>query len=85
MAGIRDREFMAAAARLASCLNLSAATARQRIDYQAVKEGIRDNAGKVALAQRMLEEAQCQSQAQGERLDEQLQALESEAYFLTED
>lgn len=85
MAGIRDREFMAACGRLASCLNLSAATARQRIDYQAVKEGIRDNAGKLALAQRMLEEAQCQSRAQGERFDQQLQALESEAYFLTED
>jgi len=36
MAGIRDRDFLVACGRLASALHLSAATARQRAEYQAL-------------------------------------------------
>ena len=57
MAGIRDRDFLTACARLASCLNLSAAAARQRVDVQARKDGIRDPKEKLALVERLLEEA----------------------------
>jgi len=70
---------------LASCLNLSAAAARQRVDVQARKDGIRDPKEKLALVERLLEEAKQDQQKQEARLDDQLEALESEAYFLTED
>ena len=85
MAGIRDRDFLTACARLASCLNLSAAAARQRVDVQARKDGIRDPKEKLALVERLLEEAKQDQQKQEARLDDQLEALESEVYFLTED
>ena len=85
MAGIRDRDFLTACARLASCLNLSASAARQRVDVQARKDGIRDPKEKLALVERLLEEAKQDQQKQEARLDDQLEALESEAYFLTED
>ena len=85
MAGIRDRDFLTACAHLASCLNLSAAATRQRVDVQARKDGIRDPKEKLALVERMLEEAKRDQQQQEARLDDQLEALESEAYFLTEE
>ena len=85
MAGIRDRDFLVACGRLASALHLSAATARQRAEYQALQEGISDRAGKLELVERMVAEATSRSGEQGERLDAQLHALESEADFLTED
>ncbi|MDA0290445.1 MAG: hypothetical protein O2922_00430 [Cyanobacteria bacterium] len=85
MAGIRDQAFMATCGRLATHLNLSAATARQRVDYQAAQEGIRDAAGKLILAERMLEAAKLGSAKQGKLLDAQLNALESEANFMDED
>ena len=85
MAGIRDRDFLTACARLASCRNLSAAAARQRVDVQARKDGIRDPKEKLSLVERLLEAAKQDHQKQEARLDDQLEALESEAYFLTED
>ena len=85
MAGIRDQAFMTTCGRLATLLNLSAATARQRVDYQAAQEGIRDAAGKLILAERMLEAAKLGSVKQGKLLDAQLNALESEANFMDED
>ena len=85
MAGIRDRDFLVACGRLASALHLSAATARQRAEYQALQEGISDHAGKRERVERMGAEATSRSGEQGERLDAQLHALESEADFLTED
>ena len=85
MAGIRDQAFMTTCGRLATHLNLSAATARQRVDYQAAQEGIRDAAGKLILDERMLEAAKLGSVKQGKLLDAQLNALESEANFMDED
>ena len=85
MAGIRDRDFLAACARLASCLNLSAAATRQRVEVQAIKQGLRETKDKVALAEQMLEQAKQDQQQQEARLDDQLQALDSEALVLTED
>ena len=55
------------------------------MDYQAAQEGIRDAAGKLILAERMLEAAKLGSVKQGKLLDAQLNALESEANFMDED
>jgi hypothetical protein len=85
MAGIRDRDFLAACARLASLLNLSSATARQRVDYQAAQEGAREPAALLAIAERMLAAAELDREQQGRRLDAQLNALAAEANFLDED
>ena len=54
MAGIRDQAFMATCGRLATLLNLSASTARQRFDYQASQKGINDAAGRLEIAEQML-------------------------------
>ena len=85
MAGIRDQAFMATCGRLATLLNLSASTARQRVDYQASQQGIKDAAGRLEIAEQMLEAAKANSIQQGRLLDAQLNALESEANFLDED
>ena len=50
MPAIPDRHYNAACGRLASQLGLSLASARRKVDVRAVKDGIRDTAGKVALA-----------------------------------
>ena len=55
------------------------------MDVQARKDGIRDPKEKLALVERMLEEAKRDQHPQKARLDDQLEALESEAYFLTEE
>jgi hypothetical protein len=55
------------------------------VDVQARKEGLSDTKEKLALVERLLEEAKQDQQQQEARLDDQLEALESEAYFLTED
>jgi hypothetical protein len=81
----RDREFLVATGRLASLLNLSISATRQRIDYQIAQAGASDRASKFAVIDRLLLAATADSAANSQRLDAQLNALESEADFLDED
>ncbi|MFZ4803040.1 MAG: hypothetical protein ACOYLI_00080 [Synechococcus lacustris] len=81
----RDHKFLAACGRLASLLNLSIGAARQRIDHQIAQKGANNPASKFAVVEGMLAAAQLDSAAHSELLDNQLEALESEANFLVED
>ncbi len=85
MAAPPDRDYMAACSRLASLMSISISAARRRVDLAAVKEGIRDTPGRIALAERLLIEAEPGSQAARLRLDGLLEAVASEANFMDED
>jgi len=85
MAAPPDRDYMAACSRLASLMSISISAARRRVDLAAVKEGIRDTTGRIALAERLLIEAEPGSSAARLRLDGLLEAVASEANFMDED
>ena len=85
MSAIPDRNYNAACGRLAGCLGISIASARRRVDIRAVREGLTETAARIALAERMLTEAQDSGVDHGALLDAQLGALSSEENFMTED
>ena len=85
MPALTDRPYKAACGRLASQLGLSLASARRKVDVRAVKDGIRDTNGKVALAGQMVEEAQASGVDAGAMLTAQLGTVGSDEYFMTED
>ena len=85
MAAQRDRAYLATCARLASVLQLSSATARLRVEQLAAREGVRDPAGRQAIAERLLAAAEAEDGATGRLLEAQLPPLASESSFLDED
>jgi hypothetical protein len=85
MSAIPDRHYNAACGRLASWLGISIASARRRVDIRAVREGLTDTAERIALAERMLAEAEASGVDTHALLDAQLTPLSSEENFMTED
>jgi hypothetical protein len=85
MPAIPDRDYNAACGRLAGCLGVSIAAARRRVDIRAAQEGLRETAARIALAERMLAEAQASGVDYQALLEAQLGALSSEENFMTED
>lgn len=85
MAGVPDRSYNAACGRLASRLGISQASARRKVDIQAAREGVRDPAGRIALAERMLAEATAAGIDNAVLFDAQLEAVGSDENFMTED
>ncbi len=85
MPGIPDRSFNAACGRLASQLGVSLASARRRVEILAAREGQRDIAAKLALAERLLEESRASGLDRGELFDAQLGAVAHDELFMLED
>ena len=85
MPPISDRAYATACGRLASALGISQSSARRRVDLRAVREGLRSNEEKLALAERMLAETEASGIDNGDLLTRQLVSLASEEYFMTED
>jgi hypothetical protein len=85
MSAIPDRNYNAACGRLAGWLGVSIASARRRVDIRAAKEGLIETAARIALAERMLAEAQASGVDNQALLDAQLVALRTEENFMTED
>ncbi|MFN9644682.1 MAG: hypothetical protein ACK6BG_06090 [Cyanobacteriota bacterium] len=85
MVAIPDRQYNAACGRLASWLGISIASARRKVDIRAAREGLTDTAARIALAERMLAEAESSGVDARALLDAQLGALSSEENFMTED
>jgi hypothetical protein len=85
MPAIPDRNYNAACGRLAGWLGVSIASARRRVDIRAAKEGLTETAARIALAERMLAEAQASGVDNQALLDAQLVALRTEENFMTED
>ena len=85
MPAIPDRDYNAACGRLAGWLGVSIAAARRRVDIRASQEGLSDTPARIALAERMLAEAQGSGVDYLALLGAQLGALSSEENFMTED
>ena len=85
MPAIPDRHYNAACGRLASWLGISIASARRRVDIRAAQEGLTDTPARIALAERMLAEAEASGVDNRALLAAQLGALSSEENFMTED
>ncbi|MEB3199772.1 MAG: hypothetical protein VKK62_04505 [Synechococcaceae cyanobacterium] len=85
MAAIPDRAYNAACGRLASRLSISLAAARRKVDIRAAQEGLRDVASRIALAERMLEQADSEGVDNSALFTELLQATAEDDQFMTED
>jgi hypothetical protein len=85
MAAPQDKDFVTACGRLASALSISIAAARRKVDLVASREGVRDNPGRLLIAQRLLLESEGVGQESRQLLDVLLEAVESEANYLGDD
>lgn len=89
MAAIQDRDYLRLCAELASCLSISQAAARRRVEYAAAQEGVRDVEARKRLASQLLDEARVSRASEGEEanpgLDALLAASPGEDRFMLED
>lgn len=85
MAGLSDRDYSAACARLASAMGVSLAAARRRVDIKAAEAGLRDTTAKVALATELLAGAEVDRSSNQALLTSLLEATAADANFMTED
>ena len=89
MAAIQDHALVKLYAELASCLSISLASARRKVELAASREEIRDLEGRKAIAERLLEEARSRptegEDASGSQLDRLLEAVASDENFMVED
>jgi len=89
MPAIEDHDYLKLCAELASCLSISLASARKKVEFAAVQEGVRDVSARKAIAQRLLEEARSSRENTQDQtikdLDRLLEALAEEDNFMVED
>jgi hypothetical protein len=85
MAGISDRALTTAYGRLASLLGVSLASARRKVDIRAARDGIRDSAGKLALAEQLLAESEASGHDNHNLLTSLLEAVGNDENFMVED
>ena len=85
MAAPQDKDFVTACGKLASALSISIASARRKVDLVAAKEGVRDNPGRLLIAQRLLLEAQGVGEQSRQLLDVLLEAVKEEENYLGDD
>ena len=85
MPSIPDRSFNAACGHLATQLGISLAAARRRVEILAAKEGMRDTAAKLALAERLLEDTRASGLDRGQLFDGQLRSVGEDDLFMIED
>ena len=86
---MEDHEYLKICASLASCLTVSIASARKKVDLAAAKDGVKDLQARKALALKLLKKAKTINQTQGgnvaQAFDELLIALQHEDNFMVED
>ncbi len=89
MAGMEDHAYLKLCAQLASCLSISIASARRKVELEAIKDGTRDLSTRKQIADRLLEEARSNSNQEDSsssaQLDELLTALAEDENFMVED
>ena len=89
MAAMQDHALMKICAELASCLSISLASARRKVELTASREEVRDLEGRKAIAERLLEAARSRptegENTSGSQLDRLLEAVASEENFMVED
>ena len=89
MPKIDDHEYVKICAKLAACLSISIATARRKVELEAMRQGLKDLKERKTIAEKLLEHAQS-SQEDGEdvvahRFNDLLAALSEEENFMIED
>ena len=81
--------YMKLCAQLASCLSISLASARRKVELAVAREGVKDLTAKKTIAERLLNEARSRQELEGisssAHLDHLLTALAEEENFMTED
>ncbi|MFM7086228.1 MAG: hypothetical protein ACKOXO_04450 [Cyanobium sp.] len=85
MPPLSDRDYTIACGRLASCLGVSLASARRKVDIRAVQEGLRAIDDKIALADRLLAEAEASGIDVPSMLSAQLGTVGNDDNFMVED
>ena len=89
MARIDDHEYLKLCAQLASCLSISIAASRKKIDLECAMKQVKDISARKEIARMLLDEAQKNSLKDGEsinnQLDNLLEALAEEENFMVED
>ena len=89
MPAIEDHAYLKVCADLASCLSISIASARRRVDLVASREGVRDPGGRKAIAEKLLKEARSSNKSgnlsAAKEFDQLLEALDEEDNFMIED
>ena len=85
MAAPQDKDYVTACGRLATALSISIAAARRKVVLVASREGVRDSAGRLLVAQRLLLESQGVGEESRQLLDVLLEAVAEEANYLGDD
>ena len=86
---IEDHHYLKICAQLASCLSISIAAARRKVEVAAAKEGKKDLQSRKEIAQKILdqtiEEDNKNSDSASASFDQLLKALKEEENFMLED
>tara|TARA_Y100001968_G_C19218826_1_gene648631 strand:+ start:289 stop:558 length:270 start_codon:yes stop_codon:yes gene_type:complete len=89
MPTIEDHSYLKICAQLASCLSISLAAARRKIELAAASQGIKELSERKSLAENLLKEAlqTCKNgnSEASSQFDSLLVALAEEENFMTED
>ena len=89
MARIDDHDYLKVCAQLASCLSISIAAAKKKIDLACAAKGVRDISARKVIASKLLKEAKKTSLKEGNsinnQLDKLLEALAEDENFMIED
>ena len=85
MAAPQDKDYVTACGRLATALSISIAAARRKVDLVVSREGVRDSASRLLIAQRLLLESQGVGEESRQLLDVLLEAVAEEANYLGDD
>ena len=89
MAAIEDRTYLKLCAELASCLGISLASARRKVELACMKEGIKELAARKCIAEELLKKARLRpltgEGAPSTQFDQLLEARADEENFMVED
>ncbi len=89
MAAIEDHGYMKVCAELASCLSISIAAARRKVERIASKNGDRGLVARIKIAETLLQDARSVPRTGAgsitAELDQLLEALDHEKNFMLED
>ena len=88
MPAIEDHSYLKICAQLASCMSISLAAARRKVELIAAGKGVRSIEDRKTIAEELLEKVRSQSE-EGKKaslqLDHLLTALEEDENFMVED
>ncbi len=88
MSSIKEHDYLKVCAELASCLTISIAAAKKKIDLLAAKQGAKDISSRKEIATKLLQEVRenlLEENNQISQLDNLLEALAEEENFMVED